>query len=94
MARKRIEGNTVMFWFGFLFFLIGMLFSMVPINSVINSDGFPVEKPLLSIVYCLLGSFCIYGGLALLLQAGLGSFWNEQIDDLEKESDKPDMTNK
>jgi uncharacterized protein YacL len=84
MPRRLVKGNVSFFCYGFLSFLMGIL---LPSSLLINAQ---VAPPFWHwFIAVIAGLFFIYVGLALLFQAGLGSFWNEivrQIDKIENDS--------
>ena len=82
MARKQIEGTWFLFGFGFVWFLLGTV-------AFATAMGQLEEKPSTIFLLSFFAAVFIYFGLALLLQAGLGSFWNIYLAEKEADKDKP-----
>ena len=88
MVKKQADGNgsyyTFCFWIGYIFFIAGTAGTVTFIDILGRQPEIPVNPA--KLVFMLAsGSFFVYLGLAALLQAGLGTFWNDR---LQEESDQ------
>ena len=76
MTRTRVENNGFNFWLGFLSFLAGISFFSLPL---VTNNALVKFMPWELVVTWIFSSFFVCGGLVLLLKAGLGAFWNQEI---------------
>lgn len=78
MAKKLIQSNGFTFLFGFIAFFLGSAAIAASMIEIITSGGLPAIDAWLTSVMAV-GLLFVYLGLSLLLQAGLGAFYNEYL---------------
>ena len=76
MTNKESSDNVFFFLLGLIPFIVGMSGMATLISALVKVSINLGEM----VVILICSSFFIYCGLAFLLQAGLGSFWNDMHD--------------
>lgn len=85
MTKTRVEGNDFYFVFGFVSFVGGVLLLCLLLTNVQRNSPLSVLEWLF---FVALSSFLTYGGIALLLQAGLGAFWNQRLNETTRKESR------
>lgn len=92
MIRERIEGNGQFFLVGLICWFAGIFMLISVIVAFIKSAGLPPNDILWIAIFPLfIGTLTTFGGLVLLLQAGLGHFYNMYLLQTTEEKSKSEI---